>query len=141
MPKFKVDLENCSKVTVSGNEFPIIISYLRNRTPLNPATSEVANKERGRPFGAIVAIDKDHIGWSLCHRYDSWDREKAVKIAAGRAMRGTNYWYETFEDYTKEDGEMLLEFGDISKSGLPKLSAVLRGMKEMEVRAARYFKE
>lgn len=140
MPKFKVDLENCSKVAVGGNEFPIIISYLRNRTPLNPATSGVA-RERGRPFGAIVAIDKDHIGWSLCHRYDSWNREQAVKIAAGRAMRGTNYWYKTFENYTKDDGFQIEDFGDISKSGLPKLNAVLRGMKEMEVRAARYFKE
>lgn len=38
-----------------------------------------------KPIGVVVAVDRNKIGWSLCHKDDKWDREKALKIAIGRA--------------------------------------------------------
>ena len=38
-----------------------------------------------RPYGVIVALDKEHIGMSLCNKKDKWDRELGLEIAAGRA--------------------------------------------------------
>ncbi len=43
----------------------------------------------GAPVGAVVALGKNQVGWSRKHRLDSWDRQKALKIARGRAVVGT----------------------------------------------------
>jgi len=49
----------------------------------------VRDKKR-RPIGCLVAKD-GWIGWSLCHRkLDKWNREIAVKIARGRAEKGSD---------------------------------------------------
>ncbi len=38
-------------------------------------------------IGVVVALDKDRIGWSLCHTSmgDKFDRAKGLAIATGRA--------------------------------------------------------
>lgn len=46
-------------------------------------------REDGKPRGCLVAIGKDKIGWSLCHRNDGFTKELARKIAKGRAVKGT----------------------------------------------------
>lgn len=48
--------------------------------------------ETGKPYGTVVAVDPDHIGWSLCHPEGEWSygdnfvKAKGVKIAVSRAM-------------------------------------------------------
>ena len=133
MPKYKVEMENCSSVKIGDKSYPVLIHYLRkNRHQTVPATS----KEKGRPFGVIVALDRDKIGWSICHNIEPWSREEAIKRAAGRAMKGFDYWCNRFENYTTEDGRYI---GRVAGSGLPKLEAVLNGIAEMKVRAESYY--
>lgn len=136
MPKFKVEMDNCSKVTISGKEFPILVAYLRNGAPKNVPATYCGGRPRGRPFGAIVAVDKDHIGWSLCYRWDYWSREEAIKRAAGRAMLGVKHWFDVFADYITKEGVLI---GDVEKSRLPKLQAVVAGLRAMQEQAIRKF--
>ena len=135
MAKYKVELDKCSSVTINGIEYPLLITYLRKNTPIkDPSTS----RERGRPFGVIVSIDREKIGWSICYnRFDAWSREEAIKRAAGRAMSGYDHWVAKFANYTTSNGEHV---GAVEKSGLPRLNAVLNGMVEMRERAINYFK-
>jgi hypothetical protein len=142
MPNFKVEMDNCSAVTIGGVEYPILVNYLRKNTPKKDPTTPKDGKQRGRPFGVIVALSKDKIGWSICHNIDKWDRKEAIKRAAGRAMRGLVYWQSQFLDYTAGKGSYYEEHvGNVLNSGLPKLIAVFNGLKEMETRATNYFKE
>jgi hypothetical protein len=136
MAKYKVEVDKCSSVTINGDEYPLLITYLRKNTPIkDPATS----KERGRPFGVVVSIGRDKIGWSICYnRFDTWSREEAIKRAAGRAMNGYEFWVGKFDNYTTSRGRHI---GPIETSGLPKLNAVLKGMVEMKERARNYFKQ
>jgi hypothetical protein len=143
MPNFKVEMDNCSAVTISGKKYPILVNYLRRNAPKTDPTTPTDGKQKGRPFGVIVALGRDRIGWSLCHNIDTWDREEAIKRAAGRAMRGVDYWIAKFLDYTIENkyfGESE-HIGNVATSGLPKLAAVLDGLREMQDRAFRYFKD
>lgn len=41
-----------------------------------------------RPYGVIVALDREHIGMSLCNKKEKWDKELGLEIAAGRAGLG-----------------------------------------------------
>lgn len=50
--------------------------------------SYVRDKNRNR-IGVVVAIDRDKIGWSLCHiGLDRFNKDFGLKIATGRARRG-----------------------------------------------------
>lgn len=49
---------------------------------------QYARNEKNEPVGAVVALDRNRIGWSLCHRKDHWDRKKALMIAENRAENG-----------------------------------------------------
>ena len=142
MPKFKVEMDDCSAVTIGGVEYPILVNYLRKNTPKEKSpTISGDGKPRGRPFGVIVALNRDKIGWSICHNIDKWDRLEAIKRAAGKAMRGLNYWQGQFLDYTAGKGTYHeFHVGNVLNSGLPKLIAVFNGLKEMETRANKYFK-
>jgi len=141
MPNFRVEMDDCSAVTIGGMTYPILVNYLRKSAPKSDPTTSKDGKRRGRPFGVIVAIDKDKIGWSICHNVDRWSREVAIKRAAGRAMKGVSYWLKEFSDYTVAKGTQWEEYvGDVTKSGLPKLTAVANGLEEMLIRASNYFK-
>lgn len=133
MPKFKVELENCSSVTIDGKKYPVLLHYVRKAKPQTlPATS----KERGRPFGVVVALDKNKIGWSICHNVEPWSREEAVKRASGRAMKGYSHWIDKFNNYTTSNGRRI---GSVKDSKLPKLTAIMAEMLEMKIRADKYF--
>ena len=51
----------------------MLIRYIRDR--------------KNRKVGVVVAIDADRVGWSMCHTTagDTFDREKGLAIAIGRA--------------------------------------------------------
>jgi len=56
----------------------MIIRYIReNKT----------DKSKGNPIGIIIALDKDHIGWSLKNKKDKWNKDIGMKIARNRALR------------------------------------------------------
>ena len=40
------------------------------------------------PYGVVVAIDAGHVGWSLCHPGDRFDKRLGKRIARSRAVQG-----------------------------------------------------
>lgn len=54
---------------------------------------EYVRDDKFRIVGAVVAIGKNAVGWSLCHpnqnKFDRKSKELAVTIASGRAEKGT----------------------------------------------------
>ena len=51
--------------------------------------SYVRDKDR-RKIGVVVAVAKNALGWSLCHKgLDKFDKEFGLKIAVGRAEKGS----------------------------------------------------
>ena len=54
---------------------PMLITYIKNK--------------KNERIGAVVAIDAEKIGWSLCCKKDRFDRDMALSIAFGRA-HGSN---------------------------------------------------
>jgi hypothetical protein len=43
--------------------------------------------KKGNPQGVVVAIAPGIIGWSLCNKKDRFLKEKAIDIAAKRALK------------------------------------------------------
>jgi len=54
----------------------MLVKYIKNR--------------KNQKIGVLVAKEKDKVGWSLCHKKDIFDKEKALRIAIGRADVGSN---------------------------------------------------
>lgn len=81
--------------------------------------------ESGKPYGTVVAVDPDHIGWSLCHKESLWNpgdnfvKTKGVKIATNRAM---------------------LNLG-IDKAPRAKQAVLAEAIAHMKVRANNYWKK
>lgn len=66
----------------------IIIEYLRGKG--KPNIKDVSKKDRGKPYGVIVAVEEDgyfYYGFSICNNKDKWDKTRGKKIAIGRAKR------------------------------------------------------
>ena len=74
--------------------------------------------EEGNPYGTVVAIDRNKIGFSLCHPNDSFSKSLGTSIARGRA----------------EDNHSLPETTNSH------FDSVLETVEEIEDRAQRYFK-
>ena len=55
---------------------------------MNELIEYVRNKNR-EPIGVVVALGKNQVGWSRKHNLDKWNREKALRIARGRAIVGS----------------------------------------------------
>jgi len=51
--------------------------------------TEYVRDSHGRKVGAVVAVGHGLIGWSKCHKNDSFDKDLARRIALGRAMNGS----------------------------------------------------
>ena len=115
-------------LVVNGEEYHPLVYYLR-KSPKN-------GDKRGAPYGVIVALNKELIGWSICNWRDSWNRGRAISIAAGRATRGLSHWMKEFSQWVSKDHDHI---GEVKKSGLPKLHAVYNAMCEMQERAIRYY--
>ena len=41
---------------------------------------------KGNLVGCVLAVDKDQIGWSMCNKRDRFSKDRAIKIAIGRAV-------------------------------------------------------
>lgn len=57
---------------------------------INKVLIQYKRRKNGHPMGVVVAIDANKIGWSMCHKDDKWDREKALHIATSRAISSTS---------------------------------------------------
>ena len=47
-------------------------------------------RDGNRPIGCIVAVDRDHVGFSLCNDRDHFNRIRAKEIAERRALMGVD---------------------------------------------------
>jgi len=48
-------------------------------------------KENRQPYGCLVALEKDRIGWSLCHPKDTFSKDLGRRIAIERAKKEPHY--------------------------------------------------
>ena len=56
--------------------------------------------EEGTPFGVVVAVDKESIGFSICHPKDKWNRGIGKLIARNRALKHFSERKTTVSDKT-----------------------------------------
>ena len=47
-------------------------------------------REGSRMVGCVVAIGAGQVGWSVCNPSDRFNKDLAVKIASGRAEKGSS---------------------------------------------------
>lgn len=66
-------------------------------------------REGSRLVGCVVAIGPGQIGWSVCSSTDRFNKELAVKIASGRAEKGS---LASFPQYRKLNRFMLSDVLD-----------------------------
>lgn len=87
------------------------------------------------PYGVIVAVSPDQIGWSLCNRKsgDKFNKIRGREIALQRATKGTKrvpaWQREVFYDAATDDYKVA------------KINVVEIGINAMKLRACRYFQE
>jgi len=87
--------------------------------------------ENGHPIGCVLATDKGHVGWSMCHEKDQFSKSRAKVIARGRAKTGED-WVEHILSISKRR---------IALRKFTRVLAVAPLMTQMEERARAYFKE
>ena len=56
------------------------------------------NEDR-TPFGCVVGLDKRHIGYSLCHKNDRFNKKEAKELAEKRARLGVDFPAILFKKY------------------------------------------
>jgi hypothetical protein len=100
---------------------------------------EYVRDEEGIPFGCVVAIDKDRIGWSICHTKDKFDKTRGKEIAFERARKNVlverlniKITYDEYIDYVIEKTRRPEKY---------KGHLVFKVIKKMRDRAIKYYKE
>ena len=64
----------------------MLIRYVREFPKFDESGKIVS---RGNPIGCVVALDADHIGYTICNPCDPFKKEYARNLAAGRALTNT----------------------------------------------------
>ena len=49
----------------------------------------VRDKKTNQRIGVVVAVDSQCVGWSLCRKNDTFDKEFGLMVATGRAEYGS----------------------------------------------------
>lgn len=91
---------------------------------MNPNMLIKYYKNSHKRKGVIIAIDKNVLGWSLCHSKDKFDRIKGLRIALSRATYLLNLDTASRDIYCFEN--------------LPQ--SLVKDYKEMRTRSFKYFK-
>jgi hypothetical protein len=65
----------------------MLVKYVRTNIE---ETTTGALKTSGPKVGVVVAVDSEKVGWAKCCRRDKFDKEFGLRIAIGRAKKGTN---------------------------------------------------
>ena len=52
----------------------------------NPVLIEYKRNSKGMPIGVVIAIEKDCVGWSLCHEWDTYQKEVGIDHAIRKAL-------------------------------------------------------
>jgi len=82
------------------------------------------------PYGCVVGIDQDHIGYSLCAPCDRFEKVRARKIAGGRASV-ENYLPIVARKLKQLTGEMSFpEAMIVAERRFPRLYAVANTLAE-----------
>lgn len=92
--------------------------------------------KKGRPFACVAAVDKDKVGYSICHRQDSFSKKLGRKIAIERAKK---FPRNLFDEILKEEPNRA-----VRGSAVPakfKLHEVSKEVVSMLERSRKYFKE
>lgn len=80
-------------LTLQSVEGKVLVEYVREedkKTPILVLTNEgLVNSvmiEKGKVKGMVIAIGDGIIGWSLCNKKDTFNKEIAIDIAMKRAL-------------------------------------------------------
>ena len=103
----------------------MFIKYIREDT-------KIEGKNKGKPIGVIVAVSKEELGWSLCHKKDIWDKKLGLLIATKRAKFGDIQKLKTKLEwgYPKYHAEAVKKY--------PRLAKVEKGILAVEERIKSY---
>lgn len=96
----------------------MLVNYIREKSEHDEILGY-----KGVPIGVVVALDKDHFGYSLCCPKDKWDKKLGKQIAINRAEQG------------KEIRDLL------NKTCERTFSKIVRPLEFIKEKAQRYFKE
>lgn len=91
-------------------------------------------------IGAVVALDKDKFGWSVCRKGDRFDKRLALEIAVGRAEVGSS----SVPPVRKQKVELITPIkmdGGVKTVQLVNVDVVGDALSCMIDRANRYFKD
>jgi hypothetical protein len=99
-----------------------LIKYVRDR--------------KGRPFACVAAVDRDKVGYSICHTKDNFDKSFGRRVAIERAKK---FPRNSFESLFEENPEKIV-MGTRFPSKY-KLHEVSKELKSMLERSRKYFKE
>ncbi len=110
----------------------MIVKYIRN--------------EKNEPYGCMVAVGKNRIGWSLCNNKDTFSKELGKMIATERAKREPHY--VSFYRHLKkaQDGQKHYSspkedfYKNIPADSKLKMEIVRSELFKFEDRVDRYFK-
>ena len=99
----------------------VLVSYLKEPDKkvavLNPKAfgpEAIVQIVKGRKRGVIVAIAPGIFGWSHCRKKGSFDREKGIGIALGRAVTALSMSDNGREDFYMEVPDSLVDvFNDM----------------------------
>lgn len=97
---------------------------------------EYVRDDKGRPIGCVAAVDKDRLGYSICHTKDRFNKKLGRDIAIERAKKGRknldpkhiDILINNKIDVTKEPEKYKEHF-------------VAKALKKMRDRAIKYYKE
>jgi hypothetical protein len=124
---------------------------------MNKILKKRLRDENNIPYGMVVAINANQLGYSICHsKLDKYDDEIAFKIAMSRARsnKDTNadFWINRRKRHLKDnpmtyiiegDLDYYLNYKDIKifSSNLHREIIALIELRKMEERAKNYYKD
>lgn len=80
----------------------------------------IRSRKTGEKIGVVVAIEVDKIGWAKKNKKDKFSRDFALKVASGRAEKGS----KTPLPFRSDEYDMQFD----------------EAIEKMKIRAAKYYK-
>jgi hypothetical protein len=106
---------------------------------LNGKIVQYIRNGRNQRIGVVVAIDAERVGWSVCNKKDHFDKEKAVRLAVGRAELANELKdHDLFPAQPVRMVNRTVTDGNVNYN--VRVDAVAETINKVKSRAAAYFK-
>jgi hypothetical protein len=98
---------------------------------------EYVKDDKGKLIGCVAAVDKDKLGWSICHTLDGFNKKRGRTIAIERAKKDIL----SKSNYKNLDNHLNLLIDVSRKEPTYKTHFVMKALRKLRVRAIKYFKD